>query len=1381
MNQQLLKYLPYILGGVGVLIAGVAAGIILLIKSSRKGPTQMIAAAMKQKGTLAKQFDQYKQSGAAKAGEAAAAAGVPAPDVGMPPSPGIWTRVKSFFGLGAGHLGRSFKQAIRLLRQGIPGRDFRYRVPWFVMLGATGSGKTTLMNNVGLPQPFGLVGGDPFVLRKALTWWMFTNGVVLDLDGTMVASPSGRGSDEATWRRFLTLLRRNRPERPLDGVVIAIPAHDLIGPNKLNDEDLRRKADLLYEKIWNVQKATGMTFPVYVFVTKCDHLAGFRSFVSELPRNLQDDMFGWSNPYSVHAAYVPAWVDEAFANLNSTIYKTQIEIFAESETVEDSDGVFLFPAEFQSLVEPLRVCLNHFFKESAHHESFMFRGMYFCGDALLDAPITTEIGGEYATAAGAGAPQPVFLKHVFEKKIFPENALARPVFRSVMARNRWALAGQIACIVFLLLGSLGLWLSRNTLQREAANFNHLLVDIANDLTKRRAVADSDPKIMAAEILELEGQDPTKILTDMQSISSGTLRSFWLPASWLSDLDERLDRSLNTAFSQMVLGSIYMRLNDQVTAANSMQPPEAPADSPYVVVNATALPEFQTMRRYVDRMTELEGYVGFYNFEASPGSGDLPTLGKLVKYVYGSDLAPSFYEDADFYLRALQASMQKIIDADDLKADAAAKLETLGIQYFDALRDRTLPTAQLTDMENALQALSEAPTTARSSPESYRALMDRIDELNKTFARPELAWLGRPAFDPGPEFQALLDAVQASKAFGPAGRIKLEDMAAVNLSEMKGLLEGYQSSLTGPVLQVTDGAYKPAVSLLALRQGLADFLNQRFMAAAADRRIRTSLVAGSRFDWDPAALQQALQLVEPYNAFIAGGLGTFRPELQSRLRVMALNRLEANMVSIISGGQHLDTTTALAGSIEVDVQAEAKQLRDVSKPLSDLLSAFDRLAMTNAYADLSESTLATSFTHLRAVDQLFDQKSPYAFDENGLTSWDGVSPLLTAAFGTQDEKSLPQYLDAQRENLKSLVEYANPAIAIISGQRSPRRSTADAQLLAKWQGIAAEMEKYVNKNPASSVSALETFIGTVMPSLTADNYSEKIAVGEVNAQSSDFFLNRRNNLRRLAYRRFDVIAAARVLRQYRELEDSFNQNLAGKFPFVSGVSRGAEADPQALRDFYKLFDANSKGIVKNLDRLLPVKSPVELRAQEFVDGMAAVRTVFAPFLDDPKALAPVFDFEVEFRVNRRREIGGNQIIVWEFEVGDQKLTSRDTTMKRGRWVLGDAVNLTLRWAKDSPSTPAAPNVAGSELKVSFQETTRWSIFRLLQDYAGTPADFDQLVDPAPQTLKFIIPTMRVGADSAQARVFVRLTLLTADKKEPITLPPFPVRAPILERL
>src|SRR5207237_10058636 len=103
---------------------------------------------------------------------------------------------------------------------------------------------------------------------------------------------------------------------------------------------------------------------------------------------------------------------------------------------------------------------------------------------------------------------------------------------------------------------------------------------------------------------MQGVDPTKVLDGMQAISAGTLRTFWLPGSWMSDLDDRLDMALNITFSKIVLGSIYLTLTERIQQAVEAEPAAPPADTSYRVVNVAAMPEFQVLKHLVDRTKEL---------------------------------------------------------------------------------------------------------------------------------------------------------------------------------------------------------------------------------------------------------------------------------------------------------------------------------------------------------------------------------------------------------------------------------------------------------------------------------------------------------------------------------------------------------------------------------------------------------------------------------------------------------------------------------------------------------------------------------------------------------------------------------------------------------
>jgi type VI secretion system protein ImpL len=203
-----------------------------------------------------------------------------------------------------------------------------------------------------------------------------------------------------------------------------------------------------------------------------------------------------------------------------------------------------------------------------------------------------------------------------------------------------------------------------------------------------------------------------------------------------------------------------------------------------------MPELQTLRRFVDRMKELEGHLNEYNIVATPDSGDLQTVGRLVKYVYGTELPQSFYQNGDFYLRALKSSRQDVISLGMLKAEVAEKQDELAQKFFDALLERELPIAQLDELQAELDMLSKEPTTADSDSDAYRALMGTIDQLNIVFMRPELAWLGKMSFDPGPEFTQLLDSMQMSMLFGPDARMKLQEKAAANFDLMRNTLQNY---------------------------------------------------------------------------------------------------------------------------------------------------------------------------------------------------------------------------------------------------------------------------------------------------------------------------------------------------------------------------------------------------------------------------------------------------------------------------------------------------------------------------------------------------------------------------------------------------------------
>ena len=224
-------------------------------------------------------------------------------------------------------LNASFARGLRLLKRHVSGAGYRAQIPWFLLLGEEAAQKHQLLAGANLDLPLGAPEAG-----QGCAWWLFDRGVVLDIAPDYVLDGSGRGSDDGRFQQLLRLLKRHRPERPIDGIVLALSGPDLARPGERPAERTaraERKATILAGKLRQAQTRLGLRLPVYLLITGCERLPGFHDFFAELPERLKDEMFGWSSPYGVETAYKSEWVDEAVTVVRRDLLAAQLEVFAE--------------------------------------------------------------------------------------------------------------------------------------------------------------------------------------------------------------------------------------------------------------------------------------------------------------------------------------------------------------------------------------------------------------------------------------------------------------------------------------------------------------------------------------------------------------------------------------------------------------------------------------------------------------------------------------------------------------------------------------------------------------------------------------------------------------------------------------------------------------------------------------------------------------------------------------------------------------------------------------------------------------------------------------------------------------------------------------------
>lgn len=238
----------------------------------------------------------------------------------------------------------SFQASMERLRTVVRDVDFRYGVPWYVLLGPADSGKTTLVADA--PESPSL-GPGPVVADQGngVTWHYCDGGVVIDVAGALAFRGTGEGV--SGWRAFLELLKRHRPRRPLDGILLAVPAPLLLDANwKTRTHDF---GAAIRERLVLAQSALGFSIPVYLVITQTDVVPGFSAFADALPDNLQQDMVGWSNPHDPDSVFQGTWIDKAFEDLHRNLVHTQLELFTTTTHLDRASEIFLFPGELHVL------------------------------------------------------------------------------------------------------------------------------------------------------------------------------------------------------------------------------------------------------------------------------------------------------------------------------------------------------------------------------------------------------------------------------------------------------------------------------------------------------------------------------------------------------------------------------------------------------------------------------------------------------------------------------------------------------------------------------------------------------------------------------------------------------------------------------------------------------------------------------------------------------------------------------------------------------------------------------------------------------------------------------------------------------------------------
>ncbi|WP_372183808.1 type VI secretion system membrane subunit TssM [Xanthomonas axonopodis] len=360
-----------------------------------------------------------------------------------------------------------FQQAIQLLRKRRGGADL-YTLPWYALIGPPGSGKSTLLQHSGLQFPLAARMGDAALRGVGGTrdceWWFTDEAVLLDTAGRYTTQDSDQAVDAGAWRDFLRLLRRYRPRRPLNGVLVTMSMSDLLllddAERDTHMQAIRRRLDELAEQLQ-------ASVPVYLIFTKCDLIGGFGEFFDDLTPAQRNQVWGmtFALAQTLDGQAARRFADE-FGVLQQQLSARLFErLHLERDRLRRA-AILSFPQQVAALGERARQFVEGTFAGNAYGPAPLLRGVYFTSGTQDSTPIDRMMGAvartfglEEARVQAPGAQRRTFfVERLLREVVLRESGLANtPPTRQ--RRRAWLQAAAYAGVALLtgaVLAGLGL-------------------------------------------------------------------------------------------------------------------------------------------------------------------------------------------------------------------------------------------------------------------------------------------------------------------------------------------------------------------------------------------------------------------------------------------------------------------------------------------------------------------------------------------------------------------------------------------------------------------------------------------------------------------------------------------------------------------------------------------------------------------------------------------------------------------------------------------------------------------------------------------------------------------------------------------------------------
>ena len=1269
-----------------------------------------------------------------------------------------------------GPIMNSFFQVMRILKQSTFERNWRYRLPFYLMLGPEKSGKSTLLNGLSLMH----LPGEKTIHEN--TWHLFDSGVIFEVPSNIFFEKDG-----TFWNFLLKVFTYFRPRRPLDGVIMTIPAEWLDNNHQIEISHYAREAVF---KISTLQNVINFRVPIYLIVTKADTISGFSDFCSEFSPSEKGQIVGWSSTEKLDSGIQSNWMENALNEVSTGLRKASLSFARTCKISPTLKNAIFIKTGVDAIIKDLHDFIAILMKQRDETLYLCLRGIYFVAQNKTDPDNSSQmqmsaldpssIENRLSTSTISHTHYGMcFADDLFQEKIFKEMNIAHPINMSTLqvSRETWIKRG--IAIALSITWTISWHFGNARISQEVKSAEGIL-RTATSLMRKINVIENDIRDKTDQ--EILKQETKKLLQLISNINKDNMFSFFVPASWFSTVQTKISSVIGLLFDSSATRTVFLDLNINAKMVGKITVPKKKKSAktnrnPFDVSTSDAFINFS---EFVEKIVSLERMEVDYN--RIRRLDDPEAINTLTKEIFKEtfDITQMLQNrPSGSRFTAPQFNLENF--QDQLQRDSTKLFK----KFLDEIFNDTINKV----FEKLCEDIEQLAYASKRTKEPYTAdelikLHGKLRTLSKLVDSNSFAWLREKSFNPNENFISVMSSVETSKILGHDISKNLLDMASKRFTKLRQELTEYTTSLTGPIfdeenLVLSDGVNKFTKELTILT-------NEDFVKPAFQKQFETSISADQMLMWDVKIVNEASEIVKNFNDFIDNRMRTISEERQNTYVEILRKIVYPRVVSILARAQNFEdfTNGSLVKQTENQVKKQVANLRNLSKHVPRLASFFDsyidRGGEDSGFANL---LIDQCDNVLKIVDSLFKLQSPYAVGNSVFSGWNGESGPNFA--NGNDGNNLRQYLASQYRRLSFLAkELAAPVIDILDSPGIANKvSTFDRKL--KWTEILAKINDFDNNVPGNSIAALEEFMANLSNSATSANVQNDASIAYMANETGDYFVSQRAQIAKSLLSRASDINLKKAYDAYQSIVDFFNQALSGRFPF--GSAHPEDCNISTVKTFielYESFDINIADILKaNM-----AKRHIPGNVIEFIDNLPTLiefLKAWAKHSEDTDPQNALVAFRFETRSNIEKEIHGN--VISERTLSLNGVAQDDDTEVIVH--IGDTIDVEIPFVISNhemelePSTKPGVTVSGN--KVIFSYSGDWSVVKLIQEHRTTP-NVHASVDGA--LLEFAVPvSITETAHTEEAKVFMKAKVfirVPGGSWRAISMPVFPESAPVL---